>query len=285
MQSKQSQVWLLAALAAPIAHFSGCGWLTVLITAALVLPLAILEKDWSFSRPVAYTQILWLGIVAGSLLPGAAACWPSDNSVAVPLTLLALAALTGAAKAPWIGAVLAFAMGLLALPVALSGAAYLKPQWLPPTPIVWNPVLVLVFLLSSLPAAGKGKGKGIWSVGILAVAIAVLEQGTLSSYVAASLTDPEYQTARALGYLEPVVAAALTMGWFSVASVLFASAADIAQKSGISQRLSYVLVWGTGLPLIVFTWQLPAPFLMGLSAFLWCFTPFFQKMKKVKNSA
>ena len=35
MQSKQSQVWLLAALAAPIAHCSGCGWLTVLITAAL----------------------------------------------------------------------------------------------------------------------------------------------------------------------------------------------------------------------------------------------------------
>ena len=127
MQSKQSQIWLLAALAAPIAHFSGCGWLTVLITAALVLPLAILEKDWSFPRPVAFVQILWLGIVAGSLQPGAAACWPSDNSVAVPLTLLTLAALTGAAKAPRIGAVLAFAMGLLALPVALSGAAHLNP--------------------------------------------------------------------------------------------------------------------------------------------------------------
>ena len=123
------------------------------------------------------------------------------------------------------------------------------------------------------------------TVAVLAVAVAGLEQGTLSPYVAASLPDPEYQTARALGYLEPVAAAALTMGWFSVASVLFASAADIAQKSGISQRLSYVLVWGTGLPLIVFEWQLPAPFLMGLSAFLWCFTPFFQNLKKVKNSA
>lgn len=283
MQSKQSQVWLLAALAAPIAHFSGCGWLTVLITAALVMPLAILEKDWSFPRPVAFVQILWLGIVAGSLLPGAAACWPSDNSLAVPLTLLTLAALTGAAKAPRIGAVLAFAMGLLALPVALSGAAHLKPEWLAPTPFAWNPMLVLVLLLTSLPVAGKGKG--IWYTGVLALAIAVLEQGVLSPYVAASLTDPEYQTARALGYLEPVASAALTMGWFAVASLLFASAADIAKKSGISQRLSYVLVWCTGLPLLIFKWQLPAPFLMGLSAFLWCFTPFFQKLKKVKNSA
>ena len=283
MQSKQSQVWLLAALAAPIAHFSGCGWLTVLITAALVMPLAILEKDWSFPRPVAFVQILWLGIVAGSLLPGAAACWPSDNSLAVPLTLLTLAALTGAAKAPRIGAVLAFAMGLLALPVALSGAAHLNPGWLAPMTFAWNPMLVLVLLLTSLPVAGKGKG--IWYTGVLALAIAVLEQGVLSPYVAASLPDPEYQTARALGYLEPVASAALTMGWFAVASLLFASAADIAKKSGISQRLSYVLVWCTGLPLLIFKWQLPAPFLMGLSAYLWCFTPFFQKLKKVKNSA
>ena len=283
MQSKQSQVWLLAALAAPIAHFSGCGWLTVLITAALVMPLAILEKDWSFPKPVAFVQILWLGIVAGSLLHGAAECWPSDNSLAVPLTLLTLAALTGAAKAPRIGAVLAFAMGLLALPVALSGAAHLKPEWLAPTPFAWNPMLVLVLLLTSLPVAGKGKG--IWYTGVLALAIAVLEQGVLSPYVAASLPDPEYQTARALGYLEPVASAALTMGWFAVASLLFASAADIAKKSGISQRLSYVLVWCTGLPLLIFKWQLPAPFLMGLSAFLWCFTPFFQKLKKVNNSA
>ena len=158
MQSKQSQVWLLAALAAPIAHFSGCGWLTVLITAALVLPLARINKDWIFPKPIALFQILWLGIVAGSLLHGTAECWPSDNSLAVPLTLLTLAALTGAAKAPRIGAVLAFAMGLLALPVALSGAAHLKPQWLSPTPFAWNPMLVLVLLLTSLPVAGKGKG-------------------------------------------------------------------------------------------------------------------------------
>ena len=122
-------------------------------------------------------------------------------------------------------------------------------------------------------------------MGVLAVAIAVLEQGALSPYVAASLSDPEYQTARALGYLEPVAAAALTMGWYAAAMMLFSAAADIAQKSGISQRLSYVLVWCTGLPLIVFKWQLHAPFLMGLSAFLWCFTPFFQNLKKVKNSA
>lgn len=283
MQSKQSNLWLLAALAAPIAHFSGCGWPTVLITTAIVLPLARIKKDWSFPKPIAMIQLLWLGIVAGSLLPGSATCWPSDNSLAVPLTLLTLAALTRSAHAPRIGAVLAFAMGLLALPIALSGASHLKPQWLTPTHLTWQPALVLVFLLTSLPVADKGKG--LWSVGVLVVAIAGLEQGALSPYVAASLSDPEYQTARTLGYLEPVASAALTMGWYAMASWFFASAADIAQKSGISQRLSYVLLWGTAAGLVALRWQLSASFLMGLSTFLWCFTPFFQKMKKVKNSA
>ena len=285
MNTKQSHLWLLAALAAPIAHFAGCGWLTALTTAAAVLPLVLIHKDWSFPKPVALIQILWLGIVAGSLLPAAAACWPSASTLAVPLTLLTLAALTGATRAPRIGTVLAFAMGLLALPVALSGAANLEARWLSPTQLKWEPMLALVSLLSVLPAGGEEKGSGILSVGILTAALSVLVQGVLSLSVAESLPDPEYQTARTLGYLEPVAAAALTMGWYATTSWLFASAAEIAQNSHMGQWLSYVLLWGTAALGLLFEWQLPAPFLMGLSAFLWCFAPFFQKMKKVKNSA
>ena len=190
MRSKQSNLWLLAAIAAPAAHYSGCGWFTVLITAAAVLPLAWIKKDWTFPRPAALAQILWLGIVAGSLLPAAAACWPSGSALAVPLTILTLAALTGAARAPRIGAVLAFAMGLLALPVALSGAAKLEAKWLSPTPLTWEPMLALVFLLPVLPAGREEKGRGILAVGILTAAISVLVQGVLSPGVAASLPIP-----------------------------------------------------------------------------------------------
>lgn len=285
MNTKQSHLWLLAALAAPVAHFSGCGWLTALTTAAAVLPLALLRRNWSFPKPLALIQILWLGIVAGSLLPAAAACWPSGSAVAVPLTLLTLAALTGAARASRIGAVLAFAMALLALPVALYGAANLEAKWLSPTPLTWEPMLALVFLLSALPGGGAEQGRGILSVGVLTAALSVLVQGVLSPGVAASLPDPEYQTARTLGYLEPVAAAALTLGWYSMASWLFASAAEIAKNSHMGRRLSCVLLWGTAACGLLFKWQLPAPFLMVLSGFLWCLTPFFQKMKKVKNSA
>lgn len=285
MHSKQSNLWLLAAIAAPAAHFSGSGWLTALITAAVILPLSLLKRDWTFPKPIALLQILWLGIVAGALLPAGAACWPSDNALAVPLTLLTLAALTPAAHAPRIGAVLAFAMGLLALPIAISGAANLKLRWLMPTALTFNPMLALVLLLPALPTGETGKGRGIVGIGILSITVSALIQGVLSYDIAVSLPDPEYQTARTLGYLEPVAAAALTLGWYAVTTLLFSAAAEIAQKSQMGERLSYVLLWGTAATAIAFGWQPSATILMGLSAFLWCFTPFFQKMKKVKNSA
>ena len=285
MKAKQSNLWLLAALAAPIAHFSGCGWLTALTTAVVILPLSLIGKEWCFPKPIALVQIIWLGVVAGSLLPASAACWPSDNDLAVPMTLLTLAALTGAAKAPRIGAVLAFAMGLLALPIAVSGAANLEIRWLSPTPLTWSPMLVLVLLFPALPEAGGGKGRNLLGVGILATLLAALVQSVLSPDVAAALSDPEYQTARTLGYLEPVAAAALTLGWYAMATWLFSAAADIAQKSQMGQRLPYVLLWGTAATAVAFKWQLSAPFLMVLSTILWCLIPFFQKMKKVKNSA
>ena len=285
MHPKQSNLWLLAAVAAPAAHLSGCGWLTVLVTAAAVLPLTLIVREWSFSGPVALVQITWLGIVAGSLLPASAACWPSDNDLAVPLTLLTLAALTGSAQAHRIGAVLAFAMGLLALPIAVSGAAHLELSWLNSAPLIWKPMLALVFLLPALPTGGRKKGGAVLGAGVIALLSAILIQGVLSPNVAGSLADPEYQTARALGYLEPVAAAALTLGWYAMTAWLFSAAADIAQKSQMGQRLPYVLLWGTAATMVAFKWQPPATILMVLSTVLWCLIPYFQKMKKVKNSA
>ena len=123
-------------------------------------------------------------------LPVSAACRPSDNALAVPLTLLTLAALTRAAHAPRIGAVLAFAMGLLALPIAISGAANLKLRWLSEMPLTFNPMLALVLLLPALPTGETGKGRGIVGIGILSITVSALIQGVLSYDIAVSLPDP-----------------------------------------------------------------------------------------------
>ena len=101
MDKKQHTLWLLAALAAPLAHNSGCGWAMAGLTALTVLPLCRIPKSWEdMSGFLATVQLFWLGAVAGMLLQNSAVYWPSDNGLAVPLTILALAGLTDSAAGP-----------------------------------------------------------------------------------------------------------------------------------------------------------------------------------------
>ena len=285
-RTKQHTLWLLAAASAPLAHFSGCGWFPALMAAAVVLPLTLVPKSWEgMPRMLALTQILWLGIVAGTLLKNSAAYWPSDNDMVVPLTLLALAAVTPQKSAPRIGAVLAFCAALLAIPVAISGAAHLEPKWMRWTTAPWPASLSLVLLFPALPAAGEGqKGRrSIW-VGLLAVLLALLVQGTISPEVAKSVEDPFYQTARTLGYLEPVAAVAMTLGWYAMAVFLLDSAATITKNSDIGHKTAYVLPAGTAALVLFAKWQPGITFCSVLSTFLWVLAPFLTKIKKSKKS-
>lgn len=285
--AKQHTLWLLAAIAAPAAHFSGSGWLTTAITALAVLPLTLLPKNWqAVSKPLALAQILWLGTVAGTLLPASAAYWPSDNDLVVPLTLLTLAAFTNTHAAPGVGAVLAFCMALLAIPAAISGAAHIEPKWLKPEPTPWPLGLTLVLLLPNLPAAGENqKGKRLLGTAAVTIALSLLVQGVTAVSVAVTLADPFYQTARALGHLEPVIAAGLTLGWYALASWLFHSGAYIAQRAGIGEKLSYVLLWGTATAFVLLGQQPAMQFVTVLSLFWWVITPFFLNLKKLEKSA
>ena len=285
MKGKQHTLWLLAALAAPIAHYSGSGWLMSAAAALTVLPLTLIPKSWEgLTRGMAFAQILWLGLVAGLLLPGSAACWPSEQDRAVPLTLLTLAALTRPNRTARVGAVLAFCMALLAIPLAVSGASGVELRWLAPKLMPWPVGLTLVLLLPNLPSAGEGT-KGIPGTALLTLVLSVLVQGSISLKVASASGSPIYETARTLGHLEPVTAAALTLGWYALASLFLDSAARIAQEGNIRMEVAYVLVWCTAAIFVLFGLQPNAWFVTVLSLFWWVITPFFQKMKKLENSA
>ena len=285
MKNKQYRYWLLAALFAPLAHFSGSGWLTAALTAAAVLPLTLVPKSWEgIGKPLAVIQLLWLGAVAGALLTESAAYWPSDNTLAVPLTILALAAWTSAAAAPRTGAVAAFCIFLLVIPALPSAAARVEPGWLKPTIGPWSWGLTLALLLPNLPACEKGRGRGTWYAGAMALILSAIVQGTISPGVAASVPDPFYQTARTLGHLEPVLAAAVTLAWYALAIYILQSARDIARECKIGRIWAGVLVLCTATGTILLKWQLHAPFWSVLSAFLWILTPFLTKNKKVENS-
>ena len=285
MKQKQHTLWLLAALAAPIAHYAGSGWLMSGLAALAVLPLTRIPKSWQgLTRGMAFAQILWLGLVAGLLLPGSAACWPSEQDKAVPLTLLTLAALTKPNRTARVGAVLAFCMALLAIPLAVSGASGVELRWLGPELMPWPVGLTLVLLLPNLPSAGEGT-KGVPGTVLLTLALAALVEGSISWKVASATGSPIYETARTLGHLEPVTAAALTLGWYALASLFLDSAARIALEGDIRMEVAYVLVWCTAAVFVLYGLHPNAWFITVLSLFWWVITPFFQKMKKLENSA
>ena len=282
MKNKQNTVWLLAALAAPLAHFSGSGWLTAALAACAVLPLSLLPKDWTdLNKPLAVIQIGWLGAVAGSLLTAGSTYWPSDNHWAVPLTILILAAWTGTAAAPRIGAVIALCMALLSIPTVLSAAAHIEFAWLAPGLGEWPWGLTLALLLPNLPAGGGSGRRGGLYGGILAAGLSALVQGTISATVTGEVTDPFYQTARTLGYLEPVVASSMTFGWYAMTAYLLQSAKIIAEESGMAELWASVLTLGTATIFVLTKRQLHTPFWTVLSAFLWVLNPFLRKIKKV----
>ena len=285
MKNKQHRYWLLAALFAPLAHFSGSGWLTAALTAAAILPLTLIPKDWdNMEKPMGVIQLLWLGTVAGALLAESAAYWPSDNTLAVPLTILALAAWTSAAAAPRTGAVAAFCIFLLLIPALPSAAARIEPGWLKPNIGPWSWGLTLALLLPNLPAGEKGRGRGAWYAGAMALILSALVQGTISPWVAASVPDPFYQTARTLGHLEPILAAAVTLGWYALVIYILQSARHIAKECKIGRIWAGVLVLCTAVVAVLLKWQLHAPFWSVLSAFLWVLTPFLTKNKKVEKT-
>lgn len=283
MKPKQHTLWLLAVLFAPLAHDSGTGWLSALLASAAVLPLSLLPKRWTGQpKPLAVVQMLWLGAVAGVLISGSAAYWPSDNDLVVPLTILALAALTNSMAAPRLGAVLALCIALLSIPAVIFGAAKIEPAWLRPEAGEWPWALTLVLLLPNLPAGGGNPRSPLYA-GIAAVLLSALTQGTISSNVAASVPDPFFQTARTLGYLEPILAAAMTLGWYAMTIYLLESARILAAESNMMPQWATVLTLGTATGIILLRVQLSATYLALLSTFLWVFSPFLTKMKKVEK--
>lgn len=250
------------------------------MAAVTILPLSLLPKSWEgLPKTIALIESVWFGAVAGLLLQNSAVYWPSDDTLAVPLTLLVLAGITTDAGASRARAVLALCMALLAIPLVVSGAAHAEPIWLKPKIAPWPMALTLALLLPNLPASGEArKGRPLLAAAMLALACSLLVQGTISFGVASAVPDAFYQTARTLGYLEPVAAAAMTLGWYTTAVYALQSAKKLT-------KFANLLSTGTAALVLLTSWQPQITKITVLSAVFWVLIPFFMFLKKVKNSA
>lgn len=295
---RQVYAWLAVAISAPLAHFSGLGWLAVLLAAGAMLPLTLLfPEGWQkLGKIVSALEMAWLVPVLGELLRFSGAYWPSSkNEVVVPLVLLALAALSGSGeKAARAGAVLFWALILMYAPVLLAGAATVEYEWLDGRAESWKAGLLMALLLPSLAglwcADGKGRISATVSYGLFALLLSVLNQGVLSGPVAAAQETAFYEAGRTLRLggitrLEPMVSVAVTFGWYALASFLISTGVRLGSRLKIPERVSiWVLAVSVG-AYIVLGLSTPGIALITGCIAAWILVPMlhagnFQKSKK-----
>lgn len=240
--ARQLTAWLFTALTPVLIQYTSGSWIRVLAVGFLCSIAVWLT--WRFGRGGnSVLSGIVLVIVLGSLMEDAAECWRGDNYPAVPLILLALAAWSawkGPTAAARTACVLFWAVLFIYIIVFASGIQgveleRLKPQW---EGADWQTPILLLIPAASIPLLNK---EGRWGPRLLlpllfAVGAAAITVGVLSLELARELKMPFYEMSRSLDLFgvakrfEAVISAAMTVGWFSLMSLILTLAANAAKR-------------------------------------------------------
>ena len=279
---------MAAALSAPIAQFFGSFswfWTLLIGIASGILWLCVEQttvngrRDW---KPLTVLQILFLIFAAGIAASWSGACWiTAKHTWVVPIILLALAACAaegGCRTGARCGAVLFWFLAGMFLLLCAFALPDVKMEWLAPAPMenentgIAVAVLLLPAAAAMLPREKKSR-PWPWALGL-----------TVGAVILSAVTG-----IRIFGVaerFEAVVAAAMTLGWFCLLSLLLTVAGHMAEtlyegwgKAGVwlSAIVAGVIsLWGRNAPV----W----PFALGALVF-WCLLPtlFSRKEKNSKN--
>lgn len=290
---RQLWAWLAVGMSAPLAHWSGAGWLTALVTAAAVLPLSALgAKGWADAgKWISAAGLIWIVAVLASLIPESGEYWPGNqNERVVPLALIVLAALSaGGEKAARVGSVLFWVLVLVYAPVVLGASAGIEWEYLAETGLEWAPGLIAVLTVPALAGLWQEEGaaRNIAPLGILAVAFAGITQGMLS-IAACEMDTPFYEVGRSLrlggmSRFEPLIAVAVTFGWYCFASFLLSAAAQLGSRIGWKEPWG---IWGAGgitAALVLFDVQFDHWILAIGGTVLWILLPIISLQKNLKK--
>ena len=235
----------LLAVAAPLAHFAGAGYMAVFLAAGAMLPLTMLAGDGlkRITKPEAALELLWIGLVLGSVMGTAGGNWPGNQSeIVVPLAVLALAWISGKGEKSmrscsalfWIAAV-------PVVPVMAALAGTVELDLLGPEPANWTGGLIAALLFPALNGTEKGVSVGTAAAsGITAVIIAAIVQGGLGITTAKNAASPLYELGRCVGNggFEIIVSVVLTLGWYGFASMGMRAAEAFGKILGLSEAQS-----------------------------------------------
>lgn len=299
----QLTAWLFAAtVPTAIQLSSGDGWVGVLLAVLLSLLCVWLRWKWGVTpegRIYAGAMWIFLVVLVGVLSKESAQCWPTGSHVAVPLSLLALAAWSawkGNRAAAAAGSVLFGLILLLYLLLFGSGISEVQMKWLKPTGQGVDAQSWLLLLTPAIAAIHLKSKEGLHPrlvlTGIICVMASVITVGVLSPTVAAGDTYPFYQMIRNIRILgqarrfEAVVSASTTIGWFSLISFYLSTAGEMAEQIRPGWRRKGILLAAGGAGgVLLWNVRLPGMFFLVLSAILWVLVPIMASVKEDRKKS
>lgn len=284
-QKRKMDLWTAAAMVAPLAHWSGAGYVAVSLAALAMIPLTLLPRDRSPGRAEGIVQCVWLIIVLSGLLPSSAAYWTGGGKT-IPLTLLTLAAFAGGKeKAERAGNTIFWLLLPIFFLIILLSTKELEPQWLAPERGEWTGQLLTTLLLPSLGVSrNHEKRSAAAPAALIALVLAAVTQGSMGFGTAAAVTAPLYETGRAIGGgAEMIVSVGMTLSYYALCGMLFETACSGLKETPIPRKWKRGLIWLCAAALILFEVEIPAIVQVAGSLILWILLPILPEKNKLKK--
>lgn len=286
--------WLAVAMSAPLAHFCGSSWVSLLAVGLVCGSLtALTPKRRNESKLISLLEVALILILISQLLPLSAAYWPGPaNHIVIPAALLALAAYGSVKNPERVAGILFWVLIVMYIPVAVAGLRDVEPKWIMPKSMRLNGLLIPVLLLpgavKGLPDRSAGT-KEYWSILAFGIALSILANGILSPGIAAEINTPMRELGRTLtigvaGRFESLVSVIVTLGWFALASLLIHHGSQHCGKLGASKKTA---PWIIATAAVLLSWtgvHIPTWFSSVFALFLWVLEPFLHCKKNSKKS-
>ena len=241
--NKRTVLCTVLAVMAPITHFGGTGYMGALLTAVGVIPLVLLAGDGlkRISRVEAVVELIWLGLVLGSLLPLAGENWTGEKTnIAVPLALLLLTTLEGGKERGERACTVLF--WIVLIPMILIGGILsqkIEPKWMSPKVRIWKNGMIVALLMPALNETNlPGRIKSTMITAGIAIAGAALVQGGLGKGIETEIESPLYELGRCVGTggFEILISVVLTISWFGFASYVMRVSEAMGMKLGMERK-------------------------------------------------
>lgn len=306
VSADQLLAWIFVAMTAPITQLlAGYNWIYLLIVGAVCTVMVWwalhLTENCVMPKWFLGAQVLWLAAAIAVFSEFTGKSWPMgrENPV-IPVVLLILAcwsASRGAEMAARVTGVLFFLMVIgygLILSFGLS-----QTHWDTLLPdgegIGWYGVIVLLIPGAALciPRESLGK-KGTWlfALPLFAGIVSMIVGSVLPFAISSKAANPFYEMCRSIkvmgiaGRLEALVCAMVTVGWFSLLSLLFSGIGSGCERivPGKSQAVMWIVL-GAEIIFVFLNVPIKAWIAAVLSALLWIMLPIATKgIERIKKS-